>query len=77
MSEERKKRERRPRRRRRRRRKSEAEKAVDEVTGFIEDNPVASAVAALAAGAVAASVFKIVTAENEGDDETPESGEAG
>jgi len=37
----------------------QANKAVGEVTGFIDDNPVTSAVAALAAGAVAASLFKM------------------
>jgi len=42
-----------------RRRKRNAEKAVSEVTDFIEDNPVTSAVAALVAGALATSVFKM------------------
>ena len=37
----------------------QANKAVGDVTGFIDDNPVTSAVAALAAGAVAASLFKM------------------
>lgn len=69
------KRERQRPKRRRRRRKSDAEKTVDEVTGFIEDNPVASAVAALAAGAVVASVFKVVTDLTPGNEEQkPEEG---
>ena len=42
-----------------RRRKKNAEKAVSEVTDFIEDNPVTSAVAALAAGALATTLFKM------------------
>lgn len=63
-------------RRKRRRRKSQTEQTVEEVTGFIEDNPVTSAVVALAAGAVAASVFKIVT-EKRSVDEDPEPEEAG
>ena len=42
-----------------RRRKKNAEKAVGEVTDFIEDNPVTSAVAALAAGALATTLFKM------------------
>lgn len=37
----------------------QANKALGDVTGFIDDNPVTSAVAALAAGAVAASMFKM------------------
>lgn len=63
--------------RRRRRRKSQTEKTVDDVTGFIEDNPVASAVAALAAGAVVASVFKIAMPNAQGDDEELEPEDAG
>jgi len=42
-----------------RRRKRNAEKAVGEVTDFIEDNPVTSAVAALTAGALATTLFKM------------------
>jgi hypothetical protein len=37
----------------------QADRAVGEVTGIIEDNPVTTALAALAAGAVAASLFKM------------------
>jgi len=71
MSEDRERKRQRPRRRRRRR-KSDAEKTVDEVTDFIEDNPVTSAVAALAAGAVAASVFKMfVVPQEPADDPEP------
>jgi len=62
--------------RRKRRRKSDAEKTVDEVTGFIEDNPVTSAVAALAAGAVATSVFKMFITDNKAAGEAPEPDEA-
>ena len=42
-----------------RRRKRQAEQAVSEVTDFINDNPVTSSVAALLAGAVATSLFKM------------------
>jgi len=37
----------------------QANKKVGEVTGFIDDNPVTSAVAALAAGATLAAMFKM------------------
>jgi hypothetical protein len=42
-----------------RRRKRQAEQAVGEVTDFINDNPVTSSVAALLAGALATSLFKM------------------
>jgi len=42
-----------------RRRKKNAEKAVSEVTDFIEDNPVTSAVGALAAGALVTTMYKM------------------
>ncbi|MFQ5634442.1 MAG: hypothetical protein ACE5G3_03815 [Gammaproteobacteria bacterium] len=45
--------------RRRRHSQIKGEEAVREVTEFIEDNPVTSAVFALAAGALATSVFKM------------------
>lgn len=37
----------------------QANKAVGEFTGFIDDNPVTSAVAALATGATLAAMFKM------------------
>jgi len=60
-------------RRSRRRSKSKGDAAVQEVTDFIEDNPVTSAVVALAAGAIATSLFKMtVGAADSEDDAEPE-----
>lgn len=57
-------------RRSRRRRSSKGDQAVKEVTDFIEDNPVTSSVVALAAGAIATSVFKMFIASQDEDEES-------
>jgi len=60
-------------RRSRRRSSSKGDQAVQEVTDFIEDNPVTSAVVAMAAGAVATSVFKMFMAsQDDAEDEGQE-----
>lgn len=59
----------RSRSRRSRRRRSKGDQAVQEVTDFIEANPVTSAVVALAAGAIATSVFKMAVAQKESDED--------
>ncbi len=46
-------------RRSKRRSRGKGDAVVREVTNFIEENPVTTAVAALAAGALATSVFKM------------------
>lgn len=63
----------RSRRSRRRRSSNKGDQAVQEVTDFIEDNPVTSSVVALAAGALATSVYKMFIANQAGaEDEGPE-----
>ena len=63
----------RSRRSKRRRSSRKGDQAVQEVTDFIEDNPVTSSVVALAAGAIATSVFKMFMANQvDAEDEEPE-----
>ena len=53
--------------RRSRRGRGKGDAVVREVTGFIEENPVTTAVAALAAGALATSVFKMTIGKPAGE----------
>ncbi len=55
--------------RRGRRFKKQTDDTIEEVTGFIEANPVTSAVAALAAGAIATSLYKMALAAQAAQEE--------
>ena len=61
--------------RRGRRFRKQTDNTIEEVTGFIEANPVTSAVAALAAGAIATSVFKMALAAQAAQEGEEEEGE--
>ena len=60
-----------------RRKLRDLNRGAEDVKGFIDENPVTSAVIALAAGAAATSVFKMVTAKPAASAAPAKKGKAG